>query len=455
MGIETRNPATGKLINSYQEMSVDEVTSIIESAHNAYLKWRQYDFSERVTPMKRLAALLRQHKAQYACLMAEEMGKPITQGEAEIEKCAQACEYYAENAADLVRPTIIHTELTKSYVTYQPTGVIFAIMPWNFPFWQVFRFAAPNIMAGNGALLKHAPISTGTALAIEALFQEAGFVEHLFRSLIIADNHAGDVIKHPKIAGVTLTGSPRAGAIVGAQASAALKKSVLELGGNDAYIILEDANLDAAAEVCVTSRMNNAGQICIAAKRLVVEQSVVSPFLDLIREKIKRYVMGDPLNKATNFGPLARKDLRDALHVQVQKSIEQGASLMVGGFIPEKDGFYYPPTLLNQVTQGMPAYNEELFGPVIAVIHAIDVDEAINIANDSIYGLGAAIFTKNIKRAEQLAVERIQAGTCAINTLVASDPRLPFGGTKGSGYGRELSVEGMRSFLNVKTICVK
>jgi len=377
------------------------------------------------------------------------------QGEAEIEKCAMVCEHYAKYSVTYLQSRMIQTEMIKSYVTYQPLGVILAIMPWNFPFWQVFRFSAPNIMAGNAALLKHAPISTGTALMIEKLFVEAGFVKNLFRSLIISDHNTSKVIANSKVIAVTLTGSPRAGRIVGAEAAKELKKSVLELGGNDAYIILDDADLDKAADACIVSRMNNAGQVCIAAKRLIVVKPVHKTFLELIQKKLFSYKMGNPLSRDTTLGPLSRMDIRDKVHEQVTKSIEKGAELIIGGTIPPGKGFYYPPTILNNVNREMPAYHEEIFGPVFSIINADNEEEAIAIANDSMYGLAAAIFTRDIKKGEKIAVEKIQAGTCAINTFVSSDPRLPFGGIKGSGYGRELSAEGIQSFVNIKTITIK
>ncbi len=455
MTIETVNPATGKSIKMYTEMSDKEVVNIIDASHTAFLKWRELDFSQRASPMYKLAEILRHGKKEFATLMANEMGKPLAQGQAEIEKCATVCEHYAKNAADYLKPRIIKTEMSKSYVTYQPMGVIFAIMPWNFPFWQVFRFVAPTIMAGNSAILKHAPISTGTALAIENMFVDAGFLDNLFRTLIISDANAGKVISNTKVMAVTLTGSTRAGKIVGAEAAKELKKSVLELGGSDPYLILEDADLEVAAEACVTSRMNNTGQSCIAAKRLITVNSIQQAFLNLLQEKIKRYKIGNPLDEKINCGPLARRDIRDKVHEQVQNSIDKGAKLIIGGTIPSQDGFYYPPTIIMNVKKGMPAYDEEIFGPVLALINAKDEQEAITIANDTAYGLGAAIFTKDIQRGEKIAAEIIQSGTCVINTFVASDPRLPFGGIKNSGYGRELSAEGIRSFVNVKTINIK
>ena len=455
MTIETVNPATGELIHKYTEMSDDELNKIIQDTHQAYLKWREYDLVSRSRFMIKLAELLLQRKKEYAILVATEMGKPLAQGEAEIEKCSMVCRHYAENAESYLKPRTIQTEMSKSYVTYQPLGVILAIMPWNFPFWQVFRFAAPNIMAGNAALLKHAPISTGTALVIEKLFREAGFPENIFRALIISDDKTDKVISHPLVVAVTLTGSPRAGKIVGSLAAKELKKSVLELGGSDPYLILEDADLEKAADACVKSRMNNAGQVCIAAKRVIAVKPVQDKLLSLIKEKLRAYKMGNPVNPGTTLGPLARKDIRDKVHEQVEKSIKKGAELIMGGKIPDEKGFYYPPTLLNNVDRDMPAFDEEIFGPVLAIIPAANEDEAISIANESPYGLGAAIFTEDLRRGEKIAVEKIEAGTCAVNTFVASDPRLPFGGVKNSGYGRELSAEGIRSFMNTKTINIK
>jgi len=455
MSIETMNPATGEVIHVYQEMSDQEINQIIHAAQEAYQIWRKTDFSTRTACMLKMAGLLRDRKKQYAKLIATEMGKPLTQGEAEIEKCALVCEHYAKHAEHYLQPKIIETELRKSFVTYQPMGVILAIMPWNFPFWQVYRFAAPNIMAGNAALLKHAPISTGTALEIENLFREAGFVENLFRALIISDEHSDKIISNPEVTAVTLTGSPRAGKIVGALAAKQLKKSVLELGGSDPYIILKDADLQNAAEACVKSRMSNAGQVCIAAKRIIVEKPVHEKLLSLIKEKMASYKMGNPLEPQTMLGPLARKDIRDKVHEQVTASVAKGAELIMGGNIPAEKGFYYPATLLNNIPRDTPAFQEEIFGPVMAIIPAADEDEAIAIANDTPYGLGAAIFTENIAKGEKLAIEKIEAGTCAVNTAVASDPRLPFGGIKGSGYGRELSAEGIHSFMNAKTINIK
>lgn len=452
MPIETVNPTTGEIIYSYEEMTLNTVNSIIESTHTAFLHWREISIAQRAKSMQKIATLLLERKALYATLIANEMGKPCTQGEKEIEKCALVCEYYAANAAQYLEARIIKTEMAKSFVSYQPLGVIFAVMPWNFPFWQVFRFAAPTIMAGNAVLLKHASISTGTALAIEQLFADAEFPSDLFRTLVISQEMTQQVIANHHVMAVTLTGSTIAGSVIGAQAAKYLKKAVLELGGCDPYIILEDANLNNAAKECIASRMNNAGQSCIAAKRLITVPAIHAAFLNVLQEELKKYQTGDPLLKTTQCGPLARKDLRDNVHTQVQQSIAKGAVLVMGGTVPSHQGFYYPPTLLTNISKGMPAYDDEIFGPVVAVIAANNEQDAIRIANETHYGLGAAVFTSNLTRGEQIATTQLQAGTCAVNVMVASDPRVPFGGLKESGYGRELSLEGIHEFVNIKTV---
>lgn len=455
MAIETINPATGKSIKHYDEMPEKTIHEILEKTHQAYLTWRETPFSERKEPMLKTAELLRKNPDKYARIITEEMGKPITQARAEIEKCAWVCEYYATEAENLLAPRHVEADMKKSFVAYRPLGIIFAIMPWNFPFWQVFRFAAPNIMAGNGSMLSHAPISTGASLEIEKLFLEAGFPEHLFRSVIVSNDMAEFIIQHQYVAAVTLTGSERAGRIVGAEASKALKKIVLELGGSDPYLILEDADLELAAEECVVSRMNNTGQVCISAKRLIAVDEIYDEFESLVIEKVKRYKMGDPTKEDTNFGPMAREDLRDELHQQVQASIKEGATLVMGGEIPDKEGFYYPPTVLKDVKKGVTAYSEELFGPVISFIRVENEKEGIEVANDTRFGLAGAVFTKNIERGLDIATNKIKAGTCYVNGHVSSDPRLPFGGIKASGNGRELAREGIHEFINKKTVCVK
>lgn len=455
MQITTINPATGEIIRRYEEMSADETMQIIQASHQAYLSWREYSIARRAEPVRKLAELLIERKHDYAVLMATEMGKPLLQGEAEVEKCAALCRHYADYAEEYLQPHTIKTEMTKSYVTYEPQGLVLGIMPWNFPFWQVFRFAVPTMMAGNGALLKHAPISTGTAVAIEKLFKDAGCAENIFRTLIISNETAADVMAHPHVAAVTFTGSVAAGRIIAAEAGRALKKTVLELGGSDPYVILADADLQLAVDACVTSRMSNTGQSCIAPKRLIVVDSVHENFVQLLQEKVSGYIMGNPLEPSVKIGPMAREDLRDHLHQQVEECIAKGAKLVRGGHIPDMPGFYYPPTILTDIKKGMPAYQEELFGPVLAVITAASEEEALAIANSTEYGLGAGVFTKDIARGEHIAAKILQAGTCVVNTFVASDSRLPFGGIKNSGYGRELAREGILSFVNVKTVNVK
>ncbi len=453
--IDTINPANGERLHAYRPMSWQAVQEIIAAQHQAFLAWREWPLAERAACIRALNKLLLDRKHEYALLMANEMGKPLAQGVAEIEKCAMLCLHDANHAEKYLAPQLVKTDADKSYITYQPLGIVFGIMPWNFPFWQVFRFAVPALLAGNGALLKHAPISTGAALEIEKIFHEAGCLNNIFKSLVITNEVAAQVIAHPHVSGVTFTGSVAAGRIVATEAAKSLKKSVLELGGCDPYLILADADLELAAKVCVTSRMNNAGQTCIAAKRMIVVEEVQDQFIALVKQHLEKYVVGSPLESGTTCGPLAREDIRANVHAQVQQCIQIGAQLHLGGIIPDRPGFYYPPTLLTNVTSGMPAYDEEIFGPVVAIITAKDENYAIAIANQTSYGLGAAVFTRNIQRGEKIAAEQLQAGTCVVNMLVASDPRLPFGGIKHSGYGREMAAEGMHSFVNMKVVNVR
>lgn len=453
--IETVNPATGKLIKQYQAMSHQQVLAVIEAGHKAYLNWRELSHAVRAQYVIKIAELLRARKNEYAILIANEMGKPVTQGMAEIEKCAVTCLHFANTAEQYLAGRLVKTDYQKSFVTHEPIGIVFGIMPWNFPFWQVFRFAIPALLAGNTAILKHAPISTGTAIAIEKLFLDAGFPAHVFQTLIISTDTAAAVIAHPHVAAVTFTGSVAAGRVIASEAGKALKRTVLELGGSDPYVVLKDADVDLAAQVCATSRLMNAGQSCVAAKRLIVVNELYDAFVQKIQEQMQRFVAGSPLAESTTLGPLARQDIRDAVHAQVSKTIECGAKLIAGGFIPDTPGFYYPPTLLIEVTQQSPAFQQEIFGPVLSVFRAKDEAEALNMAGDTTFGLGAVVFTKDLERGEKIATNTLQAGTCAVNTMVASDARLPFGGIKNSGYGRELSQEGMLSFVNTKTVLIK
>ncbi|MCX7124631.1 MAG: aldehyde dehydrogenase family protein, partial [Gammaproteobacteria bacterium] len=377
MTIKTINPATGEVIQSYPEMTVDQVDQILQKVKNAQSIWRDFSFSARAEKMHTVAKTLEKNKEKYAQLISMEMGKTIVSARAEIEKCQWVCNYYADEAEHYLAPRFIKTDYKKSYVAYKPLGSVMAIMPWNFPFWQVFRFAAPNLMAGNGCVLQHASIVTGCALMIEEIFKEALLPENIFRTVIVNHPISKYIMQHDLISAVTFTGSDRAGRIVGAQAASALKKVVLELGGSDPYLILADADLETAAESIVKSRMNNSGQVCIAAKRIIAEKTIFDKLLNIILEKLKNYPMGDPLNESTKLGPLARADLRETVHRQVLASIEQGAELLSGGFIPEGKGFYYPSTVLNYVKPGMPAFDEELFGPVISMIVVKDEEEGI------------------------------------------------------------------------------
>jgi succinate-semialdehyde dehydrogenase/glutarate-semialdehyde dehydrogenase len=453
--IKSINPATEKEIKSYNEMKYDEIEQIISSADNTFEDWRRTSFSVRSQKMKKAGSVLRKNLNKYARIMTEEMGKPIAQSRSEVEKCAWVCDYFAENGEEFLKDKIIKSDASKSFVTYQPIGVVLAVMPWNFPFWQVFRFAAPGLMAGNAGVLKHASNVSGCALAIEEVFREADFPVDLFRSLIVSSKNMDKVIELEKIKAVTLTGSVPAGKAVASKAGSLIKKTVLELGGSDPYVILEDADLESAAETCVTSRLINGGQSCIAAKRFIVVENIYNEFKDLFVEKMKQKKMGDPFDESNDLGPQARDSLRNDLHLQVKNSIEKGAKLLLGGNIPEMKGAYYPPTVLENVKGGMPAYNDELFGPVAALIKVKDENEAIKTANDSIFGLGAAVFTIDVKKGERIAREEINSGNCFVNSFVKSDPRLPFGGVKESGYGRELSYFGIHEFVNIKTVYVK
>jgi succinate-semialdehyde dehydrogenase/glutarate-semialdehyde dehydrogenase len=454
MPLVTTNPATGEQIATYDEMSADEIGAIVDRAHAAWLDWKQTSFDHRAMLVRKLAGLLREDKERLAALMSQEMGKPIAQARAEVEKCAIGCDHYAEHAERDLAPEIKETDASKSYVAYRPLGVVLAIMPWNYPFWQVLRFAAPALMAGNAAVLKHAANVTGCALAVEELIQRAGFPDGLFRTLRVKSSNVDPIIAHPHIAAITLTGSTAAGQAVAATAGAHVKRTVLELGGSDPYLILEDADIDKAVAACAQGRLQNTGQSCIAAKRFVVVEPVREVFQQKLIEAFKGYQLGDPMQDDSDLGPMARTDLRDGLHEQVKQSVERGAEVLLGGQIPESPGAFYPPTILANVVPGMPAYDEEMFGPVAAIIAAKDEEDAIRIGNDTIYGLGGAVFTEDIARGEKIAAERIEAGSCFVNAFVKSDPRIPFGGIKASGYGRELSEHGIREFVNIKTVYI-
>jgi succinate-semialdehyde dehydrogenase/glutarate-semialdehyde dehydrogenase len=454
MAITSINPATGKPIRTYDEMTAEAAAGAVVQAHSAWQSWRATPFRQRAPLMKKAASLLRQRKSELSTLMADEMGKPLAQGVGEVEKCASVCDYYADFAESHLAPDVIKTESAKSYVAFEPLGVVLAIMPWNFPLWQVYRFAAPALMAGNAGVLKHASNVPGCALSIEQVFKDAGFPAGLFRTLLIGSREVKGIIEHPLVRAVTLTGSTPAGKAVASQAGAVLKKTVLELGGSDGYLVLADAELESTVTSCVNSRLINAGQSCIAAKRFIVVEPALDAFTSRFVDLMKSKRVGDPLADGTEVGPQARHDLRDALHKQVLASIDGGAKLLLGGEVVKSDGAYYPPTVLTNVKPGMPAYEEELFGPVASIIAARDEDDAVRIANDTVFGLGGAVFTKDLARGERVA-RRLEAGSTFVNGLVASDPRLPFGGIKESGYGRELGPYGIKEFVNIKTIVVK
>jgi succinate-semialdehyde dehydrogenase/glutarate-semialdehyde dehydrogenase len=455
MIIETINPSSGERLDRYPEMSPADVAEVLRDADRAFRSWRQTTVAERAEPMRSAASILRRREGELAALMAREMGKPLVQGRAEVQKCAWVCEYYAEHAEAFLADEPVPSDATKSFVAFRPLGVVLAVMPWNFPLWQVFRFAAPGLMAGNAGVLKHASNVMGCALAIESVFRDAGFPNGVFRTLVIGSGRVREVIEAPEVRAVTLTGSGPAGRAVAAAAGAVLKKTVLELGGSDPYVVLEDADLEATVATCVSARLINSGQSCIAAKRFVVVDSVHDQFVRRFTDLMATQEMGDPFQEGVALGPQARRDLRDELHGQVTASAAQGASLLLGGEVPDGPGAFYPPTVLVGVRPGMPAYDEELFGPAAAVIRAADEADALRIANDSPFGLGAAVFTGNAGRGERIARDAFEAGACFVNAFVKSDPRLPFGGIKESGYGRELSSFGIREFVNIKSVYVR
>ncbi|RXK84548.1 NAD-dependent succinate-semialdehyde dehydrogenase [Chlorobaculum sp. 24CR] len=453
--IVTINPATGERLAEYPVMIAGQIDTVLRQADADAREWRVTGFEHRRACMKRLAELLREEAAGHGRIITLEMGKPLSQAVAEVSKCAWVCDYFADHAEQFLQPEESEIDGAKGIVAFEPLGVILGVMPWNFPYWQVLRFAAPILMAGNGIVVKHAPNVTGCSIAIEKLFRDAGFPEHLYRAVHIdldeVDRLTGFMIDHPVIKAVSVTGSTYAGQAVAAKAGKALKRSVLELGGSDPYIVLEDADLAQAVDACVAGRLLNAGQSCIAAKRFVVRKEIIGEFTKKIVQRMQTAVMGDPFAKSTEVGPIAREDLRDQVHSQVERSVEAGAELLCGGHVPNAPGWYYPPTVLSGVKPGMPAYSEEIFGPVATIIEVSDDDEAVAVSNDSEFGLGSAVFSQEVERALGIA-RRLEAGSCFINSMVKSDPRLPFGGVKQSGYGRELSHHGIREFVNIKTL---
>ena len=455
MSLRSINPANGEEIAVYKEMSTDEVDGILTAVNDAFNSWRKTSFSIRSELLKNAAAILQSNKEAFGRLMSLEMGKPYSQSLAEVVKCAKGCEYYADNTEDILADRIIETDASKSYVSHQPIGIVLAVMPWNFPFWQVFRFVAPALMAGNVGVLKHASNVQGCALAIEKIFVDSGFPENVFRTLVIGSKHVENVINNPHVKAVTITGSTPAGRAVASQSGAALKKTVLELGGSDPYVILKDADLDQAVEACVIGRLLNTGQSCIAAKRFIVVAEVLADFQERLIDEMRVKKWGDPFEEDVDLGPMVNETARDEIHNQVLRSVEKGAVILLGGKVPDNPGAYYPATVLGNVRPGMPAFDEELFGPVAAVIAAENEAAAIKLANQTPFGLGAAVFTSDIKKGEKIASEQLEAGSCFVNDFVRSDPRLPFGGIKASGYGRELSSNGILEFVNSKTVYIR
>jgi len=448
------NPATGELIREYPEHDEREVAARLAQAEAAFASWSRFDFTERARHLNSVADLLRDSAADFARLMTEEMGKPIAASESEIDKCAWVCDFYAEHAAGFLAAETVATDAAKSLVRYDPLGPVLAIMPWNFPFWQFFRFAAPALMAGNVAVLKHASNVPGSALAIEAAFREAGFPDGVMTTLLVSSERVKRLIGQPAIRAVTLTGSDRAGMEVAAEAGRCLKKAVLELGGSDPFIVLADVDAAEAARQAARARVINSGQSCIAAKRFIVEDEIAERFEDEFVRAMAGLKVGDPMARDSEVGPLAREDLLEALDDQVRRSVESGAQLRTGGERLPRQGWFYAPTVLTGVEPGMAAFDEETFGPVAAVTRARDAAHAVELANRSQFGLGASVWTSDAARGESLAAE-IDSGNVFVNGIVKSDPRLPFGGVKRSGYGRELSAVGIREFVNIKTVWIK
>jgi succinate-semialdehyde dehydrogenase/glutarate-semialdehyde dehydrogenase len=452
--MRSSNPATGQPIRDYPTMSDAEAQRVLEAVHQTFLSWRTVPLAERKRLMHKAADLLLERKGALAEMATQEMGKVRKEGIAEVEKCAWVCNYYADEAERMLADQEVETDQARSFITYQPSGVILAIMPWNFPYWQVFRFAAPSLMGGNAAVLKHASNVPGCALAIEEIFRDAGFPGDLFRTLMIGSRQVEAVIASKRVRGVTLTGSTGAGRQVAATAGKYLKKTVLELGGADPYIVLADADIEHAANVCAASRLLNSGQSCIAAKRFIVVEEVHDRFVEAFTRAMASRKMGDPGRMDSDLGPQASAELRDELHQQVVDSIKKGARCVLGGEIPQGEGAYYPATVLIDVSPGMPAYDEELFGPVASVIRVKSLEQAVEVANASDFGLGGGVFTSNVELGTRVAREQVDTGAIVVNGFTKSDPRLPFGGVKDSGYGRELSHFGMHEFLNVKSVSV-
>jgi succinate-semialdehyde dehydrogenase/glutarate-semialdehyde dehydrogenase len=454
MFIQSINPATGFEAYSFQSLNDEDLEEFLNVSKRSFEIWSRSSFDERSDLILNVAQLLEKKKSHLARLMAEEMGKLYASGIAEIEKCIFLCRYFAEHSESMLQDTLVETEARKSYIAYRPLGTVLAVMPWNFPFWQVLRCAIPAILAGNTVLLKHSSLVPACAVEIEKIFKEANAPAGVFKTLLIHNDQTEKCIAHDSVSAVSFTGSTEAGKVIASLSGKYLKKCVLELGGSDPYIVLKDADISHAVKICVQARITNSGQSCIAAKRFIIDQNIYDVFAKKFVEEMNKLVMGFPMAEPTNIGPLASMKLRDQLHAQVKESVKMGAKIETGGMIPPNSGAFYPPTVLSNVQPGMPAFNEELFGPVAALIKAEDEVDAIMLANDSVFGLGAAIFSRDIDYAENIGKELVEAGSIFINEAVHSDPRLPFGGIKMSGFGRELSSFGIKEFCNIKTIYV-
>lgn len=448
------NPFNNETIKTFDVFTDEQVEKTLSESVTSFENWKKTSYEDRSALFQKLSVILKSKADPLAKLMTQEMGKLSTEAKSEILKCAQVCEFYAQNTKEFLKDQVIETDASKSFVTFQPLGTILGIMPWNFPFWQVLRFAAPTMMAGNVVILKHASNVPRCAIEIERLFQEAGFPKNAFQTVLLPGDRVAKLIADHRIAAVTLTGSTEAGKSVAQAAGAHLKKSVLELGGSDAYIVLDDANLESAVKACVKSRLINAGQSCIAAKRFIVVSKHYDEFKSKMVEHFEKLKMGDPQDTTTTLAPLARLDLRDNLHKQVKKAIGDGATLVIGGTIPALPGAFYGPTILENLTPDNEAFYDEFFGPVALLFKVKNEEEAIDLANATSFGLGSAVFTADVERGTKIAKENLQAGNAFVNTFVRSDPRLPFGGIKSSGYGRELSHFGIFEFTNIKTVCV-
>ena len=453
--LQVVNPATGEPGKSYDPHTIDDAKTAAKAARRAFLDWRRTSVGERAAVIRKAAEILRERKDEFARLMTEEMGKTLDDGRAEVEKCAFHCDWFADHAEEYLRHEPADIGGGEAFITFNPLGIVLAIMPWNFPFWQVFRAAAPALMAGNGMLLKHASNVPGCALAIEEVLHQAGVPKDLFRTLLLPTKDVEALIKDDNVAAVTLTGSVPAGKAVATEAGTVLKKFVLELGGADAYLVLDDADIAAAATIAAKARMVNGGQSCIAGKRFIVLRSVLEPFEQALVAAMRGYEMGDPTKEGTKLGPMVSVKARDEIHRQVEESVAKGAKLLLGGTVPERPGAWYPATVLGNVRPGQPAHDEEVFGPVAAIIAAEDEADAIRIANASEFGLGSGVLTGDLDRGRRIAAEELEAGMSFVNENVRSDPRTPFGGVKHSGFGRECGVFGIREFVNIKTVHVK